>query len=152
MKKRILSSLVNGLLATSCFLVLTCTVITEAAEEVDVVINKSNSLAQLSLDDARKIFMGDKTVWPNGKHITVMMLAPGQPERAAIVREIYKMNEADYDRYFLEAAFTGRVSAPPKEVRSAVQMKQLLAQNPGAIGYLKKSDVDDSVKVILKLP
>ena len=141
----------NGLLAASCFLVLTSTVIAEA-EEVDVVINKSNSLAQLSLDDARKIFMGDKTVWPNGKHITVMMLAPGQPERAAIVREIYKMNEADYDRYFLEAAFTGRVPAPPKEVRSVVQMKQLLAQNPGAIGYLKKSDVDDSVKVILKLP
>src|ERR1700733_5958279 len=130
MKKRILSSFMNGLLAASCFLVLTSTVIAEA-EEVDVVINKSNSLAQLSLDDARKIFMGDKTVWPNGKHITVMMLAPGQPERAAIVREIYKMNEADYDRYFLEAAFTGRVPAPPKEVRSVVQMKQLLAQNPG---------------------
>jgi len=31
-------------------------------------------------------------------------------------------------------------------------MKELVAANPGAIGYLNKADVDESVKVVLKLP
>jgi ABC-type phosphate transport system substrate-binding protein len=121
-------------------------------DEVDVVVNKANSVNALSLGDARKIFMGDKTVWQAGQHIRVLMLAPGVPERAVVLRQIYKMTEADYTRYFLQAAFTGKIEAPPKDLDSTVQMKQFLSANPGAIGYLKKNDADDSVKIVLRLP
>jgi ABC-type phosphate transport system substrate-binding protein len=50
------------------------------------------------------------------------------------------------------AAFTGQVEAAPKEHPSAAQMKLRLAGNPNAIGYLKKEYVDNSVKVLLRLP
>src|SRR5271167_3997366 len=110
-----------------------------AGDEVDVIVSKANSTADLSAADAKKIFMGDKSVWPSGKRVTILMLAPGQPERAVILKEIYKMSEGDFSKYFLQAAFSGRVTAPPKDVGSAAQMKQLVAENPGAIGYLKKS-------------
>jgi hypothetical protein len=123
-----------------------------AQDEVDVVVNKANSIAELSAGDAKKIFMGDKSVWPSGKRVTILMMAPGQPERAVILKEIYKMSDGDYNKYFLQAAFAGRITAPPKDVGSAAQMKQLVGENAGAIGYLKKSDVDDSVKVVLKFP
>jgi ABC-type phosphate transport system substrate-binding protein len=123
-----------------------------AADEVDVIVNKTNTISDLPLADARKIFLGDKTTWPSGKRVTILMLAQGQPERAVILREIYKMSEADYSKYFLQAAFTGKISAPPKDVPSPAQVKQLVAENPGAVGYTKKEDVDDSVKVVLKLP
>ena len=123
-----------------------------AGDEVDVIVNKGNDTGELSVADAKKIFMGDKSVWGSGKRVTILMLAPGQPERAVILKEIYKMSESDYGKYFLQAAFSGRVTAPPKDVGSAGQMKQLVAGNPGAIGYLKKEDVDDSVKVVLKFP
>ncbi len=79
------------------------------------------------------------------------MLAPGEPEREVALRELYKMKEADYIKYFLQAVFSGKVQAPPRVLESAAQMKQLLAASPVAIGYLKKSDVDDSVKVVLRL-
>lgn len=123
-----------------------------AAGEVDIVVNKANTIADLSLADARKIFMGDKSTWPSGKRVSILMLAQGQPEREVVLKEIYKMSEADYSKYFLQAAFTGKVSAPPKDVASAAQLKQLVAENPGAVGFVKKEDVDDSVKVVLKLP
>ncbi len=123
-----------------------------AQDEVDVIVNKANTLSELSAADAKKIFMGDKSVWPSGKRVTILMMAAGQPERAVILKEIYKMNDGDYNKYFLQAAFAGRITAPPKDVGSAAQMKQLVADNAGAIGYLKKGDVDDSVKVVLKFP
>lgn len=123
-----------------------------AGGEVDVIVNKANTVDDISLADARKVFMGDKTTWPSGKRVTILMLAQGQPERTAVLRGIYKMAEDEFEQYFTQAAFTGKISAPPKDVASAAQMKQAVAANPGAIGYVKKEDVDDSVKVILKLP
>ncbi len=123
-----------------------------AQDEVDVIVNKDNSIGALSAGDAKKIFMGDKSVWPSGKRVTILMLGEGQAERAVILKEIYKMSEGEYTKYFLQAAFTGRITAPPKNVGSAAEMKALVAGNPGAVGYLKKSDVDDSVKVVLKFP
>ena len=145
------------LLLASSFLTVLCLNIpplrvASAADEVDVIVNKTNSIVDLSLGDAQKIFKGEKTTWPNGKRVTILMLAPGQPERSVILHDIYKMSDAEYGKFFLEATFSGQVSAPPKEASSAAQIKQMVADNPGGIGYVKKSDVDDSVKVVLKFP
>jgi len=123
-----------------------------AVEQVEIVVNKSNGVKTLSREDARRIFLGEKTAWPGGKHITILMLAPGQPEREVILRELYKMTEFDYAQYFLQEAFAGRVQAAPRDLASAAQMKARLAANPNAIGYLRKEDVEDSMKVLLKVP
>lgn len=120
--------------------------------EVDVVVSITNGVNALSREEIRKMFTGEKSSWPGGKRITVLMLTSGRPERATVLREIFRMDESDYTRYFLQAAFTGRVQAAPKEFSSGAEMRARLAANPNAIGYLKKEDVDGSVKVLLKLP
>jgi ABC-type phosphate transport system substrate-binding protein len=123
-----------------------------ADDEVAVIVNPSNTVAGLSLADIHKIFLGEKSTWPNGKHIYLIMAAPGSAERAVILKNVYKMSENDYAKYFLQASFTGAISAPPKDAASSAQVKQLVAENPGAIGYVNQQDVGDSVKVILKVP
>jgi ABC-type phosphate transport system substrate-binding protein len=140
-------------------LVLTLTVnwarlltVSAALQEVDVVVNKSNNVGPLSREEVRRIFMGEKSSWPGGKRITVLMFAPEQAERLVILQAVFKMNESDYTKYFLQAAFTGQVFTVPRDLPSAAQMKARLVANPNAIGYLKKEDVDDSVKVVLQLP
>jgi ABC-type phosphate transport system substrate-binding protein len=149
MHKLILFTILALALMGSCIRLLT---VRAAFEEVSVVVNKSNNVGPLTREEVRRIFMGEKSSWPGGKRIIVLMLAPDQPERGVILREVFKMNESDYTKYFLQAAFTGHVQAAPKELPSAAQMKARLAANPNAIGYLKKGDVDDSVKVLLKVP
>jgi ABC-type phosphate transport system substrate-binding protein len=122
-----------------------------AGDEVDIIVNKANTVDDLSLADAKKIFMGDKSTWPSGKRVTVLMLGAGHPERATVLREIYKMPEDQLGQYFVQAAFAGKISAPPKDIASAAQMKQAVADTIGAIGYVKKEDLDDTVKSVLKL-
>jgi ABC-type phosphate transport system substrate-binding protein len=136
-------------LLISCAKLLT---VSAALDEIHVVVNKSNTMGPLSRLEVRRIFVGEKGSWPGGKHITVFMLARGQREREIILREVFKMNESDYTKYFLQAAFTGRVLAAPKDLSSAFEMKARLAANPNAIGYLKKEDMDESVRVLLKIP
>jgi ABC-type phosphate transport system substrate-binding protein len=136
-------------LIISCAKLLT---VSAALDEIHVVVNKSNTMGPLSREEVRRIFAGEKSWWPGGKRITVLMLARGQREREIILRELFKMNESDYTKYFLQAAFTGRVVAAPKDLSSAPEMKARLAANPNAIGYLKREDVDESVRVLLKIP
>jgi ABC-type phosphate transport system substrate-binding protein len=149
MHRWILRAILAFALTASCAWLLTAGA---GLEEVDVVVNNSNNVGPLSREEVRRIFMGDKSSWPGGKRIIVLMLAPEQPERAVILQTVFKMNESDYTKYFLQAAFTGHVLAVPRDVPSAAQMKSRLAASPNAIGYLKKEDVDDSVKVVLRLP
>jgi len=143
-------------LAAGMSFVVSCAVspvrVSAAGDDISIIVNKSNPAGDLSVADVRKIFVGDKSTWSNGKRITVLMLAPGTPARDDVLRDIYKMSEGDYGKYFLQAAFTGKVDAPPKDVASDSDVKQAVAANPGAIGYVKSSDVDDSVKVVLKVP
>ena len=148
MYKWILLTILALAITVSCARLLTVS----ALEEIDIVVNKSNITVPLTREEVRRIFVGEKSSWPGGKRITVLMFAPDQSERVVILQAVFKMSESEYTKYFLQAAFTGHVLAAPRDLPSAAQMKAHLAANPNAIGYLRKEDVDDGVKVVLKLP
>lgn len=84
---------------------------TAAQDQVAIIVNPSNSISTLSSGDLHRIFTGDKSTWPNGKHIFLVMAAQGSAERALVLKDVCKMSEPDYAKYFLQAAFTGAVSA-----------------------------------------
>src|SRR6516165_8732864 len=71
------------------------------------VVNRSNPVDSLSFPELRKIFMGEQDHWSNGRRITVVMLEPGKVERQAVLSQIYKMDEKDFNQYFLHSMFTG---------------------------------------------
>jgi hypothetical protein len=123
-----------------------------AGTQIVVIVNKANPITSLTLADAKKYFMATKAVWPSGKRVTVVMTAADAPERGIALHEIFKMSDADVSKYFIQAAFTGQIDAPPVEVGAAAQMKQSVAGNAGAIGYVMKGDEDDSVKAVLTIP
>ncbi len=113
-----------------------------------IVVNQSNPVDNLTLQELRTVFLGERSHWPNGRRITLVMLEPGQPERKAILREIYRMNENDFSRHFLQGLFTGEVFVSPKTLATPVGVRKFVFNVPGAIGYVRASDVDESVKVI----
>lgn len=123
-----------------------------ADEQIAIIVNPSNTVSSVTAGDLHRIFLGDKSTWANGKHVFLVTAPPGSAEREFVLKNVYKMSEAEYAKYFLQAAFTGTVSAPPKDAASVAEVKQLVAGTPGAIGYVKQQDVDGTVKVILKLP
>ena len=113
-----------------------------------IVINRSNPVDNLSFDRLRKIFLGERSHWPNGRRIAVLMMARGRPERQAVLREIYHMSEERYRDHFLRGLFTRDVLVSPKTLASPAVVRKFLLDAPGAIGYLRASDVDESVKVV----
>jgi len=113
-----------------------------------IIVNQSNTIDDLSLKDLRTVFLGERSHWPNGRRITLVMMDPGLTERKAVLRDVCHMNETEFSRHFLQGLFTGEVFVSPKTLSTSVGVRKFVFNVPGAIGYLRASDVDGSVKVI----
>jgi len=113
-----------------------------------IIVNQSNTIDDLSLKDLRTVFLGERSHWPNGRRITLVMMDPGRSERKAVLRDVCHMNETEFSRHFLQGLFTGEVFVSPKTLSTSVGVRKFVFNVPGAIGYLRASDVDGTVKVI----
>jgi ABC-type phosphate transport system substrate-binding protein len=113
-----------------------------------IVVNKANALDELSFEELRNVFLAEHSHWSNGRRITLVMRDPGQPEREAVLRTIYRMSESEFARYFLHLTFTGEVLSAPKRLATAAGVRRFIFNVPGAIGYLRSDEVDSSVKVL----
>jgi len=113
-----------------------------------IVVNRVNPTENLSFAELRKIFLGERSHWPHGRRIAVAMLQQGQPEREDVLRAVYRMTEDEYRDHFLKGLFTGEVFVSPKTLESPTVVRKFVFNAPGAIGYLRADDVDESVKVV----
>jgi hypothetical protein len=92
------------------------------------------------MGELKKLFMSDRSKWDTGKAVAPVMVAAGAGERTAFLKIVCGMNDADFSKYFLQAAFTGKSAIPPKEVASAHSVKSVVASSAGAIGFVKAGD------------
>jgi ABC-type phosphate transport system substrate-binding protein len=113
-----------------------------------IIVNTANPVDNLSMAELRKVFLGERSHWPNGRRITLVMMDTGQPERTTLLREVCQMNESDFNKHFLHGLFTGEVFVSPKTLSSPVGVRKFVFNVPGAIGYVRVSDVDSTVKVL----
>ena len=117
-------------------------------EGLAIVVNRDNPIENLSIAELRTIFLGERSHWPNGRRITLVMMEPGQPERNAVLQDVCRLSESDLRRRYLQGLLTGEVLVSPKTLASPVGVRKFVFNVPGAIGYLRPEDVDDSVKVV----
>jgi ABC-type phosphate transport system substrate-binding protein len=117
-------------------------------EGLAIVVNRQNPTSNLSLAQLRVLFTGERRWWPKHHRIVLAAMRRGTPERATVLRVIYKMDERDLSKYFLYQAFKGEGLTTPALLRSPADVRKFVGTTPGAVGYLRASDVDDSVKVV----
>jgi ABC-type phosphate transport system substrate-binding protein len=117
-------------------------------DSLGIVVNRSNPVENLSFAELRKIFMGEQTHWSNGRRITVVMLEAGKQERQAILTQIYRMDDKDFNKHFIQGMFTGEIHAAPKTLATSTEVLKFVLNVPGAIGYVRGAEADESVKVV----
>jgi ABC-type phosphate transport system substrate-binding protein len=105
-----------------------------AGDVIVIVVNSSNPAENFSVGKLKKLFLSDRSRWDNGKSVAPVMLGPGAAERTVFLKVVCSMNNADFSKYFVTAAFTGKDVNPPKEVSSSKEVKSVVAGSPGAIG------------------
>lgn len=116
-----------------------------ALAEVAVVVSTKAAESSLTREQVAQFFLGKSTA----------MTPIDQADSAAVRAEFYK-KVADKDAAQAKAlwsklVFTGKATMP-KEVADNAAVKAAVAANPKAIGYIDKSAVDATVKVVYTAP
>jgi ABC-type phosphate transport system substrate-binding protein len=120
-----------------------------AQAEVVVVVSSKSSVTSLTAEQTAKIFLGKVVTFPNAR--TAFPI--DQPEGSAIRDEFYSKvahkNSSQLTAYWAKIIFTGE-GRPPQLIAGDVAVRKAVASNPNAIGYIDKSAVNRSVRVVLK--
>lgn len=118
------------------------------AGDYAVIVNKDNPTA---VDKAliAKIFQGEMKSWKDGSPVMPVDLPESSPVRASFTTEVLGKTVGNVKALWAQMIFSGQ-ALPPKQAASDEDVKKLVSGNKNAIGYIKASSVDDSVKVALK--
>lgn len=122
-----------------------------AAAEMVVIVSEKNPNSTITAGNAEKIFLGKIKLFPDGSSAIPLDLPNRTEEKDYFYAKAIRKNSAQLKAYWAKVVFTGG-GAPPKSVDSQDEMVKLVAQNPNTIGYVEKSKIDPSVKVVLQVP
>jgi ABC-type phosphate transport system substrate-binding protein len=136
----VLSAVMAFILATALLSTVLPHTVQAAGDPIVVIVNAANPVDNLSIGELKKLFLSDRSRWETGKAVAPVIATAGAPERTAFLKIVCGMNDGDFNKYFLQAAFTGKSATPPKEVGSAASVKAFVASSPGAIGFVKAGD------------
>ena len=118
------------------------------AGDVVVIVNKANDAA-VDKASVAKIYTGESKSWPGGGSIVAYDLPEDNPSRAAFSNDIVGKSPANLKSLWTQNTFTGK-AVPPKVAASDDEVKKAVGANKNAIGYIKASAVDDTVKTVVK--
>jgi len=117
-------------------------------EGLAIVVNRNNPINDVTLPELRSMFFGERKMWSHKHRITLAAMRRNTPEYKTVQRVIYKIDRHELERYYLYQSFKGEGANLPLTMQAPAEVKKFVVSTPGALGYLRASDVDDSVKVV----
>lgn len=119
---------------------------TASAEDVVVIVNKSNTHA-IDADFIVRVYLGTVKGWPDGSSVVLYDQAEDSPAREAFCNNVLRKNVRNVKAIWSQNIFTGK-GLPPKILSPDAAVKKAVASQPTAIGYILASQVDDTVRVV----
>lgn len=134
--------LAAGLLSAVCLL---------AHAEFVVVVSAKSPVNALTSEQASQIFLGKVATFPGGEAATPVDQPDGAPIRNEFYEKLTSKTQKQILAYRANMVFSGK-GKPPKELPSSQDVKKAVSESPNVIGYIEKSAVDSSVRIILTQP
>jgi ABC-type phosphate transport system substrate-binding protein len=116
-----------------------------ALAELVVVVNPKSTAGAMNQEQIAQFFLGISTT------LRPLDQADGSPIRAEFYKKVAEKEPSQVKAIWSKLVFTGK-GKPPKEYSSSADVKKAIDADPNAIGYIEKSAVDSSVKVIFTVP
>jgi ABC-type phosphate transport system substrate-binding protein len=112
------------------------------AEDIVVIVNPAAKA--ISKDQIADLYLG------RSGGLTPIDQTAGSAIYVQFYKQATGRDVAQVKAIWSRILFTGR-GLPPKQLPDSAAVKQAIAANPNAVGYIEKSAVDASVKVVLPL-
>ena len=113
-----------------------------AQAEVVVIVSAKSTATTMTADEIAGIYLG--------KSKSMKPVDNAAPVRSQFYTKVAGKDEAQVKAIWSKLVFTGKAT-PPKELASNADVVKAVSADPNAIGYIDKTAVDGSVKVVYEV-
>lgn len=119
--------------------------------EIVIVANKSAPVIKLSVEQVKLIFLQKTNTFPDGTPVVAVDLPNNNSIRDEFYKKAIKKDPGQVKSYWAKRVFTGK--GTPNDTKSNESgVKRWVNSGKNNIGYISANSVDDSVRVLLRLP
>ena len=137
----------GALLCTAIALLIPLPAVPE--ERALAIVVHPERAGTLDIEDVARIYLRKRRFWDDGTPIVALNREPGTAMRVAFSRRVLHADPPRLQAYWDQQYFAGIF--PPSVLSSGAAVKRYVAADRDAIGYIEWSEVDDSVRVVLKV-
>jgi ABC-type phosphate transport system substrate-binding protein len=120
-------------------------------DPIVVIVNLQNPIKAVEVGDLRPIFQTTKTSWGNSAGDAMPINLPeDNPVRQEFDKTVLGLDPDRVARYWQDRKIRGG-ARPPARLSSSGAVLKGVASKPGAIGYVKASEANATVKVVGKI-
>jgi phosphate transport system substrate-binding protein len=116
--------------------------------DVAVVVHPDVAVDNLTVNELRRVVLGDREFWPAGVRITLLIRAPVAHERDVVLKTLCQMTEAQFRQHWIAKVFRADTALAPKIVYSAEMAVAMVNRFPGAITFVDAALVGKGLKVV----
>ncbi len=119
----------------------------QGADSPVIIVSPQQTPQSVSTNALRAIFGMRLRNWPDQIPVHVFVLRDDNPTHSVFSKQILNIYPHQLRLAWDRLVFSGTGQAPT-EVNSEEAMREQVAKTPGAIGYLPRSMVNDSVRIL----
>lgn len=128
------------LLASAAFSMPSC------ASDIVIIVNKANVNA-VDQTFVVKVYTGEAKNWPDGGPVFAIDQNENNPIRTDFNSRVLGKSLSNMKALWAQNIFTGK-GLPPKVIDPDSEVKKAVSANKNAIGYVRATSVDDTVKIV----
>jgi len=114
---------------------------------VEIIANPDVPVSSVSQNALRAMFAMKLLQWSDGRPVRVFVLPDDNPLHRAFCKEKLDLYPYQLRQTWDRLVYSGTGQAPT-EVDSEADMLSSVARTPGALGYIRKSRLNDAVRIL----
>jgi hypothetical protein len=117
------------------------------AGDVAIIVHRNNPQNEVSMTELERLFRLDQQYWKSGDKVEPV-LQIGSAKEAIVLDRVYHMRADELKPFWLGKIYRGELTAAPRTLASDAGVKEYVAGNLRAIGYVDAVMLDGSVKAL----
>lgn len=118
------------------------------AGDLVVIVSAHSPVQALAPDQVAAIFLGQTARFPDGSLASAVDQPIGSGQRDGFYQRVAGKTPALLKAHWSKMIFTGR-GQPPRELAGNAAVRQAVANDPAAIGYIDREALDPTVRQVL---
>jgi hypothetical protein len=118
-----------------------------ASVELAVIVAPGSPLSNISMADLQRVFLSEAVSAPDGQRLVAINHPPRTPDRVGFDRVVLGREPDEVGRYWIDQRIRG-AAGPPRSVDNVAMLRRVIANLPGAIGYLRPALVSSEIKAV----